>query len=181
MDGNKHNIKKRKIAILAVQETHLDEQNTEAIHQVFGKRLLVLNSQPENNPRLSAGIAFVLNKDLIETKDIKHYELIRGRANAIKLTWKNNEETLLINIYAPNRKNEHQNFWEKVNEERVNKHLQKPDFVLGDFNLTEEPIDRVPAKHDNTAAVDALRDFRLNTDIIDQWRHSYPKAREYTY
>ena len=170
-----------KIAILAVQETHLDGQNTLAIHEALGKRLLILNSQPEDNPRSSAGVAFILNKDLVDTKQVKQFELIKGRAIAIKLTWKNNEETVLINVYAPNKKKENQLFWEKTNEERINSRLRAPDFVLGDFNITEDPIDRIPAKHDNTGAVNALRDFRLNLGIQDQWRHAYPKAREYTY
>jgi hypothetical protein len=56
-----------------------------------------------------------------------------------------------------------------------------PDFVLGDFNVTENTIDRFPQKPDNAEAVAALRDFRLALNIHDQWRHEYPKAREYTY
>ncbi|KAH9017332.1 Endonuclease/exonuclease/phosphatase, partial [Lactarius deliciosus] len=174
-------MKNNGIAILAVQETHLDEQNTEAIHRALGKRLLILNSQPESNPRTSAGVAFVINKDLIATDQIKTYELIKGRASAINLKWKNDEESLLINVYAPNRRGDHQTFWDKLNEEQINKHLRKPDFILGDFNVTEEPIDRSPPKHDNAGVVEALRDFRLNMEVQDQWRHAHPKAREFMY
>ena len=174
-------MKNERIAILAVQETHLDDQNIEAIHQALGKRLMIINSQLERNPRASAGVAFALNKDLIDTTKVTSYVLIRGRAIAIKITWKDGEETILINVYAPNRRSDHKDFWEKTENERLNKHLRKPDFVLGDFNLTEEPIDRYPAKHDSQGAIAALRDFRLNNDVQDQWRHTYPKTREYTY
>ena len=174
-------MKNEKIAILAVQETHLDEQSTDAIHRAFGKRLLVINSQLEDNPRASAGAAFVLNKELIETNKLETHELIKGRAIAIKIQWKNDEETLLINVYAPNRRSEHRDFWQKLEDERLHKRLRKPDFILGDFNTTEEPIDRFPAKHDSQGAITALREFRLNNDVQDQWRHAYPKAREYTY
>ena len=38
--------------------------------------------------------------------------------------------------------------------------LSKSDFVMGDFNITEEPIDCFPPKHDNAAAIDALRNLR---------------------
>ena len=174
-------MKKEKIAVLATQETHLDEHNTQAIHRAFGKRLLIVNSQIEENPRTSAGVAFVLNKDLVETENVKRYDLIKGRAIAIKLTWKNNEETMLVNVYAPNRKNEHQKFWEEVLAELVRNNIPKPDFVLGDFNVTEDTIDRVPPKLDNEGATSALREFRLETGTQDQWRHAYPKMREYTY
>ena len=168
------------IAILAVQETHLDEQSTEMIHQALGKRMTIINSQLRDNPRTSAGVAFVLNKDLISTENMEKHELIKGRAIALKLTWKN-EETTLINVYAPNRRSDQRSFWEEVENERRARRLRKPDFVLGDFNVTEEPIDRIPARNDTQGAVAALREFRLSSNVQDQWRHLFPKAREYTY
>lgn len=174
-------MRNEKIAILAVQETHLDDQSTQTINQTWGKRLTVINSQLEENPRTTAGVAFVLNKDLIDIKKTETFELIRGKAMAIKLTWKNDEESVLINVYAPNRRGDHKGFWEKIDEERKNKRIRKPDFVLGDFNVTEEPIDRIPPRHDSQGAITALREFRLNMGIRDQWQHAFPKAREYTY
>ena len=59
-------VKRDKIAILAVQETHLDEDSTRSIKDLFGKRLHIITSQLERNPRTSAGVAFVINKDLME-------------------------------------------------------------------------------------------------------------------
>lgn len=174
-------MKRDKIAVLAVQETHLDEPSTQAIHRYFGKRLLVINSQLEDNPRTSAGVAFALNKDLVETNNIKKHELIKGKAIAITLTWKNNEITTLVNIYAPNRRSEHKNFWRKVSAEMTKHNIPKPDFMLGDFNVTEDAIDRMPPKLDNESATSALRECRLEAGVQDQWRHAYPKAREYTY
>jgi exonuclease III len=174
-------MKREKIAILAVQETHLDEASTTEIHRAFGKRLVIHNSQLENNPRTSAGVAFVLNKELIKTDQVKTFELIKGRAVAIKLTWINNEEATLINVYAPNRRSDHEPFWEETRREWERRNLGKPDLILGDFNITEEPIDRIPAKHDNEAASRAIRGFRLAMGVQDQWRHAHPKAREFTY
>ncbi|KAH9003917.1 Endonuclease/exonuclease/phosphatase [Lactarius deliciosus] len=172
-------MKKEKIVVLAVQETHLDEQSTHDIHRALGKCLIVINSQLDDNPKSSAGVAFVINKDLIDAERIDKYELIKGRVIAINLTWK--EETLLISVYALNNRRKNQRFWETVNHKRLSKHLRKPDFVLGNFNLTEEPINRSLPKHDNAGAKNVLRDFRIATDILDQWRHTYPKVREFTY
>ena len=174
-------MKKEKIAILAIQETHLDETSTQEIHRAFGKRLVIHNSQLEDNPRSSGGVAFVLNKEQIKTDQVKTFELIKGKAIAIKLTWTNNEEVTLINVYAPNRRSDHESFWEETCREWEAQAQGHPDFVMGDFNVTEDPIDRSPAKHDSSTASRALRDFRLNMGIQDHWRHMYPKAREYTY
>ena len=174
-------MKKERIAILAVQETHLDEPSMQEIHRAFGKRMEIHNSQPENNPRMSAGVAFVLNKELIRTDKVKTYELIKGRVIAMKLTWLNDEEATLINVYAPNRRGDHEDFWKDTLRKWEERHQGRPDFVLGDFNVTEEMIDRNPAKQDNTSATKAIREFRLAMGICDQWRHMYPKAREYTY
>ncbi|KAH9176242.1 Endonuclease/exonuclease/phosphatase, partial [Lactarius sanguifluus] len=142
--------------------------------------LTIINSQLEENPRTSVGVAFIINKDLVDANQINKHELIKGRAIAIKLTWKH-KEMLLVNVYALNNKHENQRFWETVDWERLSHHLRKPDFILGDFNLMEEPIDQSPPKHDNAGAKNTLRDFRITTGILDQWRHAYPKAREFTY
>lgn len=174
-------MKKERIVILAVQETHLDEPSMQEIHRAFGKRMEIHNSQPENNPRMSAGGAFVLNKELIRTDKVKTYELIKGRVIAMKLTWLNDEEATLINVYAPNRRGDHEDFWKDTLRKWEERHQGRPDFVLGDFNVTEEMIDRNPAKQDNTLVTKAIREFRLAMGICDQWRHMYPKAREYTY
>lgn len=71
-------VKRDKIAILAVQETHLDDETTHSIQDMFGKRLTIINSQLERLPRTSAGVAFVLNKDLIDVKETRVVELIKG-------------------------------------------------------------------------------------------------------
>lgn len=123
-------MKKEKITILAGQETHLDEQNTHMIHSALGKQLLVINSQLENNPRASVGVAFILNKDLVEMENIKWCDLIKGKVIAKRLTWKNNKVTTLVNIYAPNRRGNHQArqaFWEKISIELTRHSLSKPD------------------------------------------------------
>jgi hypothetical protein len=52
---------------------------------------------------------------------------------------------------------------------------------MGDFNLTEDPIDRTPVKLDDIGTTDALRAIRQKLEIVDQWRHDSPNSREFTY
>jgi exonuclease III len=174
-------MKRENIAILALQETHLDDHLLSDVNKLFGKRLIIHNSPSEVNPRSSVGVVFVLNKDLIETHNMELKELVKGRALALKTTWNNQEEIALINVYAPNRRMDHKPFWEAVETARRSLHLRKPDFVLGDFNVTEDAIDRSPLKRDSERASDALRDFCLALNIQDQWRHTFPKTKEFTY
>ena len=103
---------------MAIQETHLDDDLIHSIGQCFGKRLDTINSQIPTNPQTLAGIAFVINKNLIEPKELEKKELIEGHALVIKFKWHENDEIVLINIYAPNNRTRHPKFWEKIDIER---------------------------------------------------------------
>jgi exonuclease III len=174
-------ISDHKIAILALQETHLDPALLHDIDMCFGKRLTIINSQAPDNPRASAGVAFVINKTLIAPKEISTHELVKGRALALRIKWREDEEMALINVYAPNNRAEHSPFWKKVEAERRRHNIRRPDFLLGDLNVTEDPIDRAPAHADDLNAVEALRNFRHSLDLQDSWRHAFPHDRCFTY
>jgi hypothetical protein len=53
--------------------------------------------------------------------------------------------------------------------------------MLGDFNVTEDPIDRMPAKVDSNRAIAALREIRHAWRVEDAWRKIYPTERSFTY
>jgi hypothetical protein len=93
-------VRREKIAILALQETHLNARTTYEVQNAFTKRLHSLNSEDERSPTTSAGVAFVLN---IHTSHLRTFELISGQALALKIKWNEQarEETNIINIYSP--------------------------------------------------------------------------------
>jgi len=130
---------------------------------------------------VSAGVAFVINKALIAHSELMTYELIEGHALAIKVKWHENKETVLINIYAPNNKSDHQPFWEQIDTKRRSKGVRKPNFMLGDFNLTEDTIDRSPPHQDDMNAIEALRNLHQNLEIQDTWRHAFPSEHAFTF
>ena len=174
-------MKGHKLAIMAVQETHLDNDMLLSITNCFGKRLTIINSKLPERPRTSAGVAFVINRALIAPRDLEITELIEGHALAIKFKWHNKDDVLLLNIYAPNNRNEHPAFWETIDTKRRSKGLRCPDLMLGEFNLTEENIDRTPAHLDDVSAITALRNLRQCLGIEDTWRHAFPHDRCFTY
>lgn len=67
-----------KIAIMALQETHLDQTLLQDIKNCFGRRLTVVTSQSPTSPQATAGVAFVINKALISPRELQVHELING-------------------------------------------------------------------------------------------------------
>jgi exonuclease III len=176
-----HLMREKKIGILCVQETHLMNEHITSINSVFSRRLKVLNSSDPDHPGSSAGVAFIINKELVEDKNYKMLELVPGRAIALTIQWHNDETITIINIYTPNTANEHPLFWEKFQKKWEEYEMNDPDFMMGDFNITEDPIDRAPARPDNENVTNALRDLRLKLNIQDSWRLTFPNTRIFTY
>ena len=174
-------MKTNKTAILALQETHLDNEHTQSINECFEKRITVINTQHPTNPRGSAGTAFVINRALIVPKNMTTIELIQGRAIAIRFNWHENKELLLINVYAPNGKQEQLKFWEDLDTSRRANGLRRPDILLGDFNVTEDAIDRAPAHLDDVNVIEALRNLHQCLGLKDAWHHTFPNERNFTY
>lgn len=113
-----HTINKYHIAILALQETHLDLTRLQDVTSCFEKRLEIIISQHPDNPRTTAGIAFVINKALINPKEYQMYELQPGLAAALKIRWLEDEELTQLNVYAPNVREEKAAFWETIDIRR---------------------------------------------------------------
>ncbi|KAG1737878.1 uncharacterized protein EDB91DRAFT_1054830, partial [Suillus paluster] len=148
---------------------------------LFSRRLVIFNTSDPSCPGNSAGIAFIINKESANTMDTKMTPLIPGHTAALSLKWYNNETIKILNIYAPNNTNKHPAFWEKIKAECQKHNLGCLDFMLSDFNLTENPIDHVPARLDNKQAIEALRDFKSALQVQDVWRNTYPFQRMFTF
>ena len=174
-------LNEHRIAVLALQETHLDQESLERIRSCYDKKMLILHSEDPDAPRTTAGVAFIINKSLINPRKVTPYELHAGRALALRIDWLESETTTLINTYAPNNRTAHPDFWEEIDRERRNRRFPRPDFLLGDFNVTEDPIDRSPPRMDDLPAIEALRNTRYSWNIQDAWRTTHPNEREYTY
>ena len=99
----------------------------------------------------------------------------------LKIKWLEACKTLLLNVYVSTTQTEQQPFWDKVDTTRREKRLAHLEIVLGDFNVTEDKINRVPAQLDNKSATEALRKIHLNWEIQDAWRHMHPNDQSFTY
>jgi hypothetical protein len=99
-----------KAMILAIQESHLDQGMTDQLGENFEKNLKILNSAHPDNPRATAGVGFVINRQLIEPDEIEMHKLIPGRAAMLKIKWLKTCATTILNVYAPNDRSEHASF-----------------------------------------------------------------------
>ena len=104
-------IRTNKIAILALQEMHLDEEHASDIYRCFHKSFDLHYSSDPDNPRTSVGVAFIINKALITPHQISVKALIPGRTVLLTLTQPDNTKTSIINIYAPVERPNQPEFW----------------------------------------------------------------------
>ena len=174
-------VREKKIGLLALQETHLSDELADDVSTLYQRRMTIMNSPCENNPTNSAGVAFVINKEVLNAENVKTHTLIPGRAIYISFKWHNNVTLSTVNVYALNETSKHAQFWEDLKEKQTNLNLPPPDLLLGDFNLTEDLIDRAPARPDNENATRALRDYRHALGLRDAWRVRFPTERTFTF
>ena len=169
-----------RIAILAIQELHLSNELAESVKTSFETKLALYHSPlPDTNN--AAGVAIVVNKSLVHTEGISYDTIIPGRAILVKIPRQTNTTIKILNVYAPNDTKNNENFWEQINEITANRPELRPDVLLGDFNLVEDCLDRLPCHPDDPNAVAALGELKSNLNLVDGWRRTHPDKREYTH
>ncbi|EJD42317.1 hypothetical protein AURDEDRAFT_168619 [Auricularia subglabra TFB-10046 SS5] len=157
----------RKISILALQETHLDDGYLEDIKTLY-PRLHVINSAHEQATS-TAGVAFVLNRGHIENPDATQmWEIIPGRAMVIRIEWKGHQ-MFLMNVYGYNDQANSSNMWRRIQTWLDENAASVPqiDAMMGDMNLVEDEMDRAP--------------LRIKTRLLDAWRKFNPGKLEWTW
>ncbi|KIO14619.1 hypothetical protein M404DRAFT_108999, partial [Pisolithus tinctorius Marx 270] len=167
-----------RLAILALQETHLDATQAASLNDTFTDTLHVITSIDPAHPA-AKGVAIAFNKCLVKTREVKTHDIVPGRALLITMPWYQQEKLNILNVYAPNDPSENQRFWETIHDNIIN--LPQPDVLLGDFNIVEDSIDRIPAHPDHTNAVNALRALKSHLNLQDGWRQTNPSDLTFTY
>jgi len=172
---------KENIGLMALQETHLSDEHIEILKRLHGNSLEIFNSNDPENPTGKGGVAFVLNRHKTNIKDVKTYEVIKGRALLLQYTWHNNKILTVLAIYAPNDVTENKEFWDELLRKWRELRLPRLDILLGDFNMVEDAIDRLPCHTRDTRAAEALQAFRHEFDMIDGWRDINGDSKAYSF
>ncbi|XP_006457293.1 hypothetical protein AGABI2DRAFT_51211, partial [Agaricus bisporus var. bisporus H97] len=116
------------------------------------------------------------------TQQAKATEVIPGRALMLELPWHANEILTILAVYAPNDSNDNKNFLTSLNEKwnTENPTLPYPDIILGDFNMTEDAIDRCNGTLDPPETTSAMANLKYTLSLVDGWRQTFPTEKAYT-
>ncbi|KAI0697712.1 Endonuclease/exonuclease/phosphatase [Cerioporus squamosus] len=174
-------IRDQKIAILAVQEAHLTQEDVVGINALFEATMVVWASADPENAVGARGVAFAVNKRLIAAEDAVAREIRPGRALALDVHWTKGRWLRLLTVYAPNEPAANAEFWKGLKVDLEGQRGPKPDIVLGDFNVVEAPIDRFPPRSDPTAPVNALGDLMASLRMADGLRNEEPETKCFTF
>ena len=173
-------IRDTNIDLLAVQETHLTEDLAKQFTDIFGNTLSLIHS-PDPQTNNARGIALVINKKKFRTQDVTNTVVVPGRALLSTIPWQNNQSIRILAVYAPNIPSEIRDFWKTIQNTITTDPSLSPDIVLGDFNMVEDAIDRLPTRSDDARATSALLNFRSKFSLIDGWRKAHPTEKGYSW
>ena len=170
-------MRKQRILILGLQETHLDEEEAEMVRKMCPKIELISNGISKGKE----GIAFAINKELANDMTWSYTDLIVGRATRLTIKVEEERGLNLILIYAPNDDNGKIVFFEKL-KEKIDQEPEADNVViLGDFNSVEHELDRLPHRKDERRVVDSWSKIKKGYNLIDGWRLHNELTKGYTF
>ena len=173
-------INSHRIALLAVQESHLTDELARDVNSAFdGKMKVFYSPLPDNNN--AAGVAMVVNRGLLNASEITCETIVPGRAILASIPRPSGTTLNVLNVYAPNEARRNEEFWTELDGSLENPPQRRPNIMLGDFNLVEDGLDRLPYHLDDPNAVAALGNLKANLDLVDGWRRTNPDKRAYTH
>jgi hypothetical protein len=159
-------LRKQRILVLGVQESHLDAEETEKIKLMCPKIEIINNGIHKNKE----GIAFLINKELANNMTWKHEELITGRASRLTIKVEEERGLDIVLVYAPNNDNEKVNFFTELKGKIGREKELNNTIIMGDFNSVENELDRLPHHKDEEKVIESWKKVKRKYKLIDGWR-----------
>ncbi|KAF9455644.1 Endonuclease/exonuclease/phosphatase, partial [Collybia nuda] len=170
-------MRKNRIAILGIQESRLNENETEKTGKANPKIVIENNGVATNKE----GVAFVINKDMMGDRKWIHTRIIEGRASRLQVDMGEENALDIILVYVPNIDSEKIKFIKNIQKELGKlKDLTEP-ILMGDFNFVENELDRFPHHKDKTGITDEFEKLRKKYKWIDGWRIHNPTEKNFSY
>jgi len=164
------------IAVLALQETRLDETTTTMLNERYS-RFTLLNSGSNTN---KDGIGFLLNNELLTKSHWSMTELYHGKACILHLSWDEENYFDIVNVHFPNAPHEKTNFCESLTDKLQRRVKRERTILLGDFNFVENALDRLPQHKDDNTLLSKFDDLTKQLRLVDGWRVDHTDQLDYT-
>ncbi|KAI0336024.1 DNase I-like protein, partial [Cubamyces sp. BRFM 1775] len=171
-------LREKRIAVLALQETHLSQERVLMLNRLFGEVMEVVYSPDPENETGARGVAFAINKRFVKKPEYETVEIVPGRALILDLKWSEDRRIRILNVYGPNDSHQNADFWSAL---KAHVQVENVELMAGDLNIVESPMDRVPERGDNGEAVDALNALTRAKNMVDGWRVTNADEKMYTY
>ncbi|KAL6298152.1 hypothetical protein BKA93DRAFT_820525 [Sparassis latifolia] len=97
------------------------------------------------------------------------------------LAWHANLKLNILAIYAPNDTQANQQFWSDLNTTWDTHDFQTPDILLGDLNIVEDSLDRLPRHTDPSPVVLEPHDLKDRFQLYDGWHQLHPTSRAFSF
>ena len=170
-------MRKQRILILGLQETHLNEEEAEKIKKMCPKIEIISNGKFKNKE----GIAFAINKELANKMTWNHKILIEGRASRLTINLEEDRGIDVILIYAPNSDNDKIQFFADLKERLSEEQNIENAIIMGDFNSVEHELDRFPHRKDEDKVTNSWKKIKRKFRLIDGWRTHNELNKGYTF
>ena len=162
-------------------ETHMDMPLAALLNSRYPLFMLQHYIDPDHTQE--GGVSIIINTHMIKSPPTSISTPVPGRALTLTLEWPTNSPiNILAIIYAPNISStghKSKNFWQTLDQSTQNHQI---DILLGDFNVTEEAVDRFPPREDTRPAVATLQTLTSNLLLTDGWRRTNPHPeKHYTF
>ena len=80
-------MKKRRIGVLVLQETHPSDEMRETVGRRFHNTLYAVHTADPDDPNKTGGATIVIHKGMIDVKNITHRIVIPGRVIMVEIPW----------------------------------------------------------------------------------------------
>ncbi|KAI0361601.1 DNase I-like protein, partial [Trametes cingulata] len=174
-------IRDRRLTCLALQEAHLTDDRLVPLRDLFSRQLHIFSSALPGNPTAAGGVGFAVSRRNLAEREPTVRVVLPGRALLLMLPWSASKQLRILNVYAPNVAADNAAFWLSLLRYFRDSNLPSPDVLMGDFNMVEDALDRLPARSDPPASTSALAELLACWRMTDSWRAAHPGLCDYTY
>lgn len=174
-------LRREHVDLCVLMESHLTEKMALG-YVARHPQVRIISNSPSST---AAGVTFLSCTDRVRWEaDPVFYKDPDGHALGVNVAFYDGREVVermkVLGVYLPNLNvgTKQRDFLQTLPPEAT----ARVDLILGDFNIVEEAIDRMPVRADSPSAVALLRENLVTTGrLCDGWRLANPGVLDYTF